>query len=284
MVKSVRADLVGRSDRAAVLRHLARDPLANLSLLDMTERLGRRPAPSELRPEVAATWHGDDVAAVAGLRPSVVFDSAADEAAIEALLPLVEAFGVGLVKSPERTAGALWAQLVRRSPRRPLLDRQETAYVLRGIAERTPATGSPAVRRARDSDLDLLVVAARESLRAEGRPDPFDGNPRGARRWVKGRLSRARVIEDRGRIVFVGYADVQRREGWLLQGVYTWPEARGRGIARAGVAALCREAFAAGANHVQLTVVEGNDPGVRLYEGLGFEPFERVRTILFTDA
>lgn len=273
-----------RSERAAVLRHLAREPLANLSLLDMTERLGRRPAPGEVGPEVAATWHGERVTAVAGLRPSVVFDSAADDAAIEAMLPLVEAYGVGLVKSPERTAGVLWAHLLRRSPRRPLLDRQETAYVVRSIAEGMPAAGLPEIRRARDSDLDLLVVAARESLRAEGRPDPFDGNPRAARRWVKGRLSRARVIEDRGRIVFVGYADVQRREGWLLQGVYTWPEARGQGIARAGVAALCREAFAEGADHVQLTVVEGNDAGVRLYQGLGFEPFERVRTILFADA
>jgi len=284
VANAVRTELVCRSERAAVLQHLALDPLANLSLLDMTERLGRRPAPSELRPEVAATWQGDRVAAVAGLRPSVVFDAAADDAAIEALLPLVEAYGVGLVKSPERTAGALWAQLVRRAPRRPILDRQETAYVLRAGSAGTSGLGTPEARPATGSDLEPLVVAARESLREEGRPDPFDGNPRGARRWVRGRLPRARVVEAGGRIVFVGYADVQRREGWLLQGVYTWPEARGRGIARAGVAALCREAFAEGADHVQLTVVEGNAAGVRLYEGLGFEPFAQVRTILFADA
>ena len=42
------------------------------------------------------------------------------------------------------------------------------------------------------------------------------------------------------------------------------------------------EAFEAGADHVQLAVVEGNTAGVRLYEKLGFEPFARLRTILFS--
>jgi len=42
------------------------------------------------------------------------------------------------------------------------------------------------------------------------------------------------------------------------------------------------EAFARGADHVQLAVVDGNDAAQRLYEGLGFKPFGRVRTILFT--
>ena len=40
-------------------------------------------------------------------------------------------------------------------------------------------------------------------------------------------------------------------------------------------------ALAAGAAHVQLAVVNGNTPAERLYQGLGFEPFDTVRTILF---
>ena len=127
------------------------------------------------------------------------------------------------------------------------------------------------------------MLAARESLREEGRPDPFSGDVRGFRRWVSGRVARARVIESEGRVVFVAYADVQRPEGWLVQGVYTWPELRGRGLATAGVSDLCREAFAAGTDHVQLAVVEDNVPGVRLYERLGFKPFARLRTILFAE-
>ena len=66
-----------------------------------------------------------------------------------------------------------------------------------------------------------------------------------------------------------------------MQGVYTWPEARRRGLAAAGVSTLCRRAIDAGAAHVQLAVVEGNEPASKLYEKLGFRSFARLRTVLF---
>ena len=105
-------------------------------------------------------------------------------------------------------------------------------------------------------------------------------------RWIsfprsEGRMDRARLVEVEGRVNFVGYADVRRSEGWLIQGVYTWPEWRRRGLASAGMGALLRQAFAQGAEHVQLAVVEGNEPALELYEGLGFRAFLRLRTILF---
>jgi predicted GNAT family acetyltransferase len=53
-------------------------------------------------------------------------------------------------------------------------------------------------------------------------------------------------------------------------------------FATTGVADLCREAFAAGADHVQLAVVDGNKAGVRLYERLGFKPVGKLRTVLFS--
>ncbi|MCA9509339.1 MAG: GNAT family N-acetyltransferase, partial [Myxococcales bacterium] len=129
--------------------------------------------------------------------------------------------------------------------------------------------------------LEALVHAARASLREEGRPDPFDGDPTGFRRWVRGRLERARVVERDGRVAFVGYADVRRPEGWLVQGVYTWPEARRTGLAAAGMSAIVEEGFEAGAGHVQLAVVDGNAPAMSLYAKLGFRPFDTLRTILF---
>ena len=86
---------------------------------------------------------------------------------------------------------------------------------------------------------------------------------------------------DAGRVAFVGYADVRRPEGWLVQGVYTWPAFRRRGLARAGMAGLIQEATTAGADHLQLAVVNGNEAAIRLYEGLGFEAFVKLRTILF---
>jgi ribosomal protein S18 acetylase RimI-like enzyme len=45
---------------------------------------------------------------------------------------------------------------------------------------------------------------------------------------------------------------------------------------------IIREAFACGASHVQLAVVEGNQGASALYRELGFESFEELRTILFS--
>jgi predicted GNAT family acetyltransferase len=196
---------------------------------------------------------------------------------------LVESLEVGLVKSDPVSVTRLWEQLARRRSHRVWLDRFETSYAVTpdaaGLAE---AVGERRLRRADSDDLEALVFAARESLREEARPDPFAGDVRGFRRWVSGRLPRARLVEVDGRVCFVGYADVQRRDGWLLQGIFTWSEARRRGHAAAGTSAMCREAFSAGADHVQLAVVDGNDNAQRLYEGLGFKPCGRLRTILFT--
>ena len=106
-------------------------------------------------------------------------------------------------------------------------------------------------------------------------------DPDGFRHWVRSRLPRARVLEVGGEVAFVGYADVRRAEGWLVQGVYTVPHRRGQGFAAAGMSALVDEAFEEGADHVQLTVIDENEPALRLYKNLGFQPYTRVRTILF---
>jgi GNAT superfamily N-acetyltransferase len=219
---------------------------------------------------------------VLSLRPSVLLDARATPEAVEALAPQLEPLGAGLIRSPAASVDRLWAFLAR-AGRRAIVDRREIAERLDLHAATLAALpASPPLRGARDDDLDDLVIAARASLREEGRPDPFHGDPEGFRAWVHGRMERARLLEDAdGRVVFVAYADVQRPEGWLLQGVYTWPDRRRRGFARGGVAALCREAAAAGAGHVQLAVVSGNEPAERLYRGLGFHPFLELRTILF---
>jgi RimJ/RimL family protein N-acetyltransferase len=279
----VEARIVGARERSAALEYLECQARDNLYLLDLTARLGQAPAPGEMSTEIAGAWRNGELVGLAGLRPSVVLDAEVREEAIEAFVPLLDSLAVGLVKSPVGAVDLLWKRLSRRRRRQVLVDRIETAYALKAQAGRLqePRPGEM-VRPASVDDLEPLVIAARESLREEQRPDPFAGDARAFRRWVKGRVGRARVVEVDGDVRFAGYADVRRPEGWLLQGIYTWPEMRRRGYARAGVSELCREAFAAGADHVQLAVVEGNEAGRRLYESLGFEPFGQLRTILFT--
>ncbi len=278
-----KARLLRAEERAEAIEHLSSDSRANLALLDLVERVGDPPQPEESGCQIACVRSRGRIAGIAALRPSVLLDAGLSPAILELLLPQIEALGVGLIKSRAELVDLLWAELASRGlRRRPLVDRRETAYCVQPselIAQ--AASGAQIARPAEASDLDALVHAASASLLAEGRPDPSRSDPRGFRRWVAGRLARAQVVEAGGEVVFVGYADVRRREGWLVQGVYTWPQARRRGFARAGMLALCRQAFAQGASHLQLAVIDGNQAAQNLYESMGFRAFDRLRTILF---
>lgn len=286
MAPRIRSHLLSAAERPAALERLARAPERNLYLLDLVDGVGRPPARGDVTPQVLAAWptEGRSAAEPAGLaavRPSLVLDATMDPAVVESFVPTIDAIEMGLVKSPEPLVSALWRDLEARG-RSALVDRVETAYRLKGGAVRDgEPTRGLCVRPARDADLEALVFAARASLREEKRPDPFEGDPGGFRRWVRSRIPRARVVEADGEVVFVGYADVRRREGWLIQGVFTWPAWRRRGVASVGMAALVREAAESGADHAQLAVVDGNTAAVRLYRRLGFEPFDVLRTILF---
>ncbi len=283
MVRPLESRVLGLADREAALGYLARDQVANLFLLDLTARLGSPPEPGEAPTEIVGTWRDGEMVGVAGLRPNVILDARAGGEVVDALVPYLESLSVGLVKSFTPAVDELWRQLARRRARRAIIDRVETAYALRACDARLfEAQRDERCRPAVKADLTDLVVAARESLREESRPDPFSGDMKGFQRWVRGRVPRARVVECDGRVAMVGYADVRRPEGWLLQGIYTWPAWRRQGLASFGVSALCREAFDAGADHVQLAVVDGNTAARRLYEGMGFRPFAKLRTILFT--
>jgi GNAT superfamily N-acetyltransferase len=273
---------VSASERGILLEYLRRDPRGNLVLIDLSWRLGAPAPPGEEAPELLGAWRARELCGVGAIRPSVVFDSGLGEDELSAFSPYIARLSAGLLKGRAELAEVLWSELVARGSR-AVLDRMETSCVVT-CESFTPAAPPPGarLRNASQGDLEDLVYAARASLAEEGRPDPYVGDPQGFRRWVRGRIPRARVVESGGRIGFVGYADVRCSEGWLLQGVYTWRDQRRLGFAKAGISDLCEAAFRDGANHVQLSVVDGNLPARRLYEGLGFRPETRLRTILFT--
>lgn len=277
----VRARMLTEDARAAGVERLSHAAQRNLALLDLVDPAGRESSPDELPAQILGAFRGTELCGIAALRPSLVLESGLEGAVLDALLPYFESIETGLVKSPRAVVDRLWQRLERRG-KRAVIDRLEHSLVLRPERLRPqPSLPELSIRRAVPRDLEALVHAARASLREEGRPDPFLGDAPGFRRWVQGRLARARVVESGGQVVFVGYADVRRREGWLVQGVYTWPEQRRRGVALAGMAAIVEEAERDGADHVQLAVVDGNDGAVRLYHRLGFETFDELRTILF---
>ena len=268
-------------ERDAVVARLDRAARLNLFLLDMALRLGE-PALGRARSELLGAWRDEELVGVASVQPSLVLDATAEPAALAAFFPYMGTLSSGLVKSTAEAVGPLHAWLENHG-RQILLDRIEYAFALEpGHARLSPPPRGLRVRTADVDDLPALVEASRASLLEEDRPDPSESDPAGFKRWVSARTKQAVIAEARGRIGFVGYADVRSPRGWLLQGVYTWPSSRRRGLARAGVSELCRRAIAEGAEHVQLAVVEGNTPAIALYEQLGFVRFARLRTVLFS--
>ena len=272
---------IGRRRRAEAEAYL-RDGLPDdLLLLDLVSESSQRDTANTWI-QAMGVWEDDVLVGVGVLRPSVLLDSRIRGAAVEALCGSIEGPRGGLLKSSVVQVEALWSRL-EAFGHRALLDRMESGLLVRDSdRERFALPSGGRSRLAEDRDLDRLVEMARASLREEGRPDPGELDPTGFRHWVRSRLPRARVLEVDGEVAFVGYADVARAEGWLVQGVYTMPHWRGQGVATAGMSALVDEAVEAGADHVQLTVIDGNEPALRLYARLGFRSYGRIRTILFS--
>jgi ribosomal protein S18 acetylase RimI-like enzyme len=117
---------------------------------------------------------------------------------------------------------------------------------------------SPAVRRLTARDRGALpgVLDAGSPMRSEyARMDPA--------------VEPVWAAFEGERIVGVAHASVTLPFAWVIAGVYTRPEVRGRGIAQSVTAAICRQAEAMGAE-AGLFVREENLPARRAYEKLGF--------------
>jgi ribosomal protein S18 acetylase RimI-like enzyme len=151
---------------------------------------------------------------------------------------------------PEAAAG-----LVRGA--RPGVPGVPTQMMVRSGARPLPAE-SPGVRRLTGRDRGLLpdVVEPGSPFHAGYRRLDPDTEP------VWGAF-------DGERLVGVAHASVTLPFAWVIAGVYTRPEYRGRGVAQAVTAAVCRAAESVGAVGT-LFVREENAPARRAYEKLGF--------------
>jgi predicted GNAT family acetyltransferase len=82
-------------------------------------------------------------------------------------------------------------------------------------------------------------------------------------------------------VVFKAELAVVTRHTAQIQGVWTAPEWRGRGLARAGVAAVVRDALRRVAPSVSLYVNDYNTSARRVYERCGFQQVGTFATVLF---
>ena len=142
----------------------------------------------------------------------------------------------------------------------------------------------PGVRRVRIDELDTLLPAAVAMFTEEVGVSPIGADG--------GALYRARVAEliadgyafgliENGRVRFKAEVGSATTQACQLQGVWTEPQSRGRGIGTAGTAAVVSLALDAVAPVVSLYVNDYNEPARRAYERVGFRTVGSFTSVLF---
>lgn len=155
---------------------------------------------------------------------------------------------------------------------------------LMAISSPAPVPADPGVRLVRPDEIDLLFPAAVAMYTEEVGVSPTaDGGERSYRErvgeLVRARRAYARVIN--GKVVFKAELAVVTKHTAQIQGVWTAPEWRGRGLARGGIAAIVRDALRRVAPSVSLYVNDYNTPARAVYERCGFQQVGTFATVLF---
>jgi hypothetical protein len=143
------------------------------------------------------------------------------------------------------------------------------------------ASGAP-IRRGTREDLDRLTVASAAMHREEMGVDPLAFDPLGWRQRMATLIDRgwSYLLMEEDQIAFKVELSAWTPEAVQLQGVWTDPRYRRRGIATAAMAAVC-DALLREAPICSLYVNSYNEPALRLYRRLGFRQATEFATVIF---
>ncbi len=151
------------------------------------------------------------------------------------------------------------------------------------VLDRLPGAASATpMRRASPGDLDRLVVAAAAMHREEMGVDPLLLDAVGWRGRMAGLVERgwAYVWMEGGEVLFKVELSAWTAEAVQLQGVWTDPGHRRRGLATLGLGAVCAELLRE-VPICTLYVNAYNEPALRLYHRLGFRHAGDFATIIY---
>lgn len=144
-------------------------------------------------------------------------------------------------------------------------------YELRQV--RAPAGASGQLRLARVEDLDLLTGWAVGFDQEVWKRPPAEGDVAGARRQVEGKIAAQELYlwEVGGEPACMASSARPTRRGIAVNYVYTPPPLRGRGYARACVAALSQRLLDAGFAFCTLFADLDNPVSNRVYQQVGYQ-------------
>jgi ribosomal protein S18 acetylase RimI-like enzyme len=269
-----------RSHLAATRRLLERRPLHNLYFLSTLDHYRSHPRTLERRAVVIP--RGGRVVAAADCGRNLVLELE-ENGADDALVALATA-----AARIERGRHALVGP-------RDLIRRFQRLYSRRGASIREVrdqtlfAVGrdelreeeSPGLRGPRPYELDELLRAHSGMCLEDLGRDQVAENPAAYREYFRRLIAEGRVwvVVEEGRVVFKAEAGVEAAAGAQVEGVYTDPARRRRGLARGALSCICRELLTR-VPQVTLYVNDRNRPAIALYESLGFRRVGEWRTVL----
>ncbi|MEZ4264786.1 MAG: GNAT family N-acetyltransferase [Myxococcota bacterium] len=282
---ATRLDGLGRLEsrhRFAALRYLSDDVAHNAYLLAQIDRgaIGR----DDVAGPMLGHWTGGELDGICVFGSNLVFSRPASDVAIAAFADYARQaqFRVWVVVGEDRGVDRFMARYGRAQREIRVERPDQRLYCLRA-GELDPEARSLLVRQAEINEVERLMEADRSMVQEELGFDPFASDLISFREGWKRRVREGRswVIGEPGEpLRFKADQSAAATRVIQLAGIYTHPEWRRRGLARGGVAEVCR-ALLRTTPLITLYVHSDNEAAIRLYEGLGFRLAGRVRSVWF---
>ncbi len=280
-----RLDGLGRLQsrhRAAAVSFLTGEIAHNAYLLAQIERgaIGR----DDVAGPILGHWSGGQLDGICVFGSNLVFSRPSSDVAIAAFADHARQaqLRVWVVVGEDRGVDRFMSRFGR-GQRLIRVERPDQRLYRLAAADLDPTAGSPLVRLAEITEVERLMETDRAMVREELGYDPFASDLNGFREGWKRRVREGRswVIAEPGQpLQFKADQSAAAARVIQLAGIYTHPAFRRRGLARGGVAEVCR-ALLRTTPLVTLYVHSDNGAAIRLYEGLGFREAGRVRSVWF---
>jgi predicted GNAT family acetyltransferase len=272
----LRTERLSSAHEAAALRYLSRAPYDNvfLSYLILFD------VAPVTRNAIYAALDGDDVCGVAYFGRQVALAADSDPA-IEAFAKLAERHrGERMLLGPREIVLRYWDLVApwHVAPR-VVRDRQFVMTIDRPALR--PYDHSVVVRRARIEEWTTVADNSAMMIEQELEYDPRRASPEFAAN-VRAMIERGLwwVGESLGRLCFFCNVGPWSSQTAQLQGIWTPPDLRGRGLAAASLGATCDRLLSMSPT-LSLYVNSFNRPAIALYERTGFTTTSEFATILF---
>lgn len=267
---------LAQADRDELLKWMAERPAPSAFLLGWLERFGMSGTRHNAFFDVYVRGphgHWSLVALVVhNALVSIVHGDEEDGAKLAALLKRKEQ-EIQTVVGPDKAVDGFVRTLMPVDFVPRVLQRQTLMQMKRPKTPIPLAGAAYPLRSAGDDDISQVITASlemhEEEVQSPNTDDDVDALMRSS--YQKVREGRVWVLMDpNGALIFKASTSLANDLIAQIEGVWTHPEARGRGIATRCMAQLCNELFEA-YNVLSLTVATDNHPAMRVYEKLGFE-------------